>query len=205
MHIWIIWIDEAGRWAWAWPVVAAAVFWWWRCPIHAVLRDSKKMSPSEREKTYHHILDLSDKKKLIYAVGIISNEDIDTFGIREANRLAMQLALQKMNNDEWIINNEGITLVIDWRDNYQFDTPNLPKPEYIVRGDSKIKQIMAASIVAKVTRDNIMKGYEKELPWYGFAQHKGYGTAWHQKKLQELGVCKIHRKSYAPIRILIQK
>ncbi len=71
------------------------------------------MSPSEREKTYHHILDLSDKKKLIYAVGIISNEDIDTFGIREANRLAMQLALQKMNNDEWIINNEGITLVID--------------------------------------------------------------------------------------------
>ncbi len=130
---------------------------------------------------------------------------IDSCGIREANQLAMQNALYEIQSIKYTVHNEGICLMIDGRDNYQFDIPDIPKPEYIIRGDSKIKQIMAASIMAKVTRDILMRDFEIQVPGYGFAQHKGYGTAWHQKKLQELGVCKIHRKSYAPIRILIQK
>ncbi len=215
----IIWVDEAGRWAWAWPVVAACVFWQWRCPIRSMLQDSKKMSPENREKTYHHILELAEKKKLFFAVWIISNDIIDTVGIREANRLAMELALQQIQNTEypvlcssknweWIttkdekIQSEGICLMIDGRDNYTFDLPNLPKPEYIVRGDSKIKQIMAASILAKVTRDTLMRDFEKQFSWYGFAQHKGYGTQLHQKTLQKLGVSEIHRRSYRPVSVI---
>jgi len=76
----------------------------------------------------------------------------------------MLYALQEMQNTEYNIHNEGIRLLIDGRDNYQFDILNLPKPEYIVRGDSKIKQIMAASILAKVTRDTLMQDFEKQFP-----------------------------------------
>jgi len=129
---------------------------------------------------------------------------IDSCGIREANRRAMLHALQEVQNTEYKIQNEGICLMIDGRDNYQFDIPDLPKPEYIIRGDSKIKQIMAASILAKVTRDNLMRDSEKQFPGYGFAQHKGYGTVLHQKSLQRLGVAEIHRKSYKPIQFLYQ-
>lgn len=117
-------------------------------------------------------------------------------GIREANRLAMLHALQEIQNTEYKIQSEGIRLLVDGRDNYQFNIPDLPKPEYIVRGDSKIKQIMAASIIAKVTRDTLMKDFEKQFPGYGFAQHKGYGTELHQQALQKLGVTEIHRRSY---------
>lgn len=99
------------------------------------------------------------------------------------------------------MNNGGISLKIDGRDNYVFDIPGLPEPEYIVRGDSKIKQIMAASILAKVTRDRIMTDYENTFPGYGFARHKGYGTAIHQGALGEMGTCEIHRKSYKPIKL----
>lgn len=127
---------------------------------------------------------------------------IDLVGIREANRLAMQEALQKIQNTEYKIHNEGIRLMIDGRDNYQFNIPDLPKPEYIVRGDSKIKQIMAASILAKVTRDNLMRDFEQQFPGYGFTKHKGYGTQLHQQSLQKLGACEIHRRSYTPIKIL---
>ena len=94
----------------------------------------------------------------------------------------------------------GNRLLIDGRDNYFFDISGLPHPEYIVRGDDIVPQIMAASIVAKVTRDRIMREYENTLPGYGFAQHKGYGTEVHQKALKKLGVSEIHRKSYKPIK-----
>lgn len=197
----ILWVDEAGRWAWAWPVVAACVFWNWRCPIRSTLWDSKKISPTEREKTYQEIVKLATQWKLFYGVWIISNTVIDSAGIREANRLAMLQSLQKIQNTEYKIQNDGIRLMIDGRDNYQFDLSDLPEPEYIVRGDSKIKQIMAASIVAKVTRDNLMRDFEEQFPEYGFAQHKGYGTQLHQKTLQDFGVSEIHRRSYKPILI----
>lgn len=188
----IIWVDEAGRGAWAGPVVAACVAWKGGNPIKKLLRDSKQMNSKTREVTYEEILELSKKWKLRYGIGIISNAVIDSVGIREANRLAMNEALQKMNN-------EGF-LLIDGRDNYSFDIPGLPTPEYIVRGDSKIKQIMAASILAKVTRDRIMVDYGNTFPGYGFATHKGYGTAIHDQALKRLGACEIHRTSYKPIK-----
>lgn len=195
----IIWVDEAGRGAWAGPVVAACVAWKGGNPIKKLLRDSKQMKSKTREVTYEEILELSKKWKFRYGIGIISNAVIDSVGIREANRLAMNEALQKMNNDEWRMNNDGF-LLIDGRDNYSFDIPGLPTPEYIVRGDSKIKQIMAASILAKVTRDRIMVDYGNTFPGYGFATHKGYGTAIHDQALKRLGVCEIHRTSYKPIK-----
>lgn len=195
----IIGVDEAGRGAWAGPVVAACVLWSGRNPLRHILRDSKKMTQNDREKTYAEILQLAKVGKLQFGIGVINNDIIDQAGIREANRLAMQQALRQMNNDEWIMNNGGC-LLIDGRDNYVFDIPGLPEPEYIVRGDSKIKQIMAASILAKVTRDRIMVDYENAFPGYGFARHKGYGTVIHQQALWELGICEIHRRSYQPIK-----
>lgn len=200
-----MWVDEAGRWAWAWPVVSAAVFWQWRCPIRSLLRDSKKMTSLEREKTYYHIINLAARGKLVYDVGIISNESIDSLGIREANRCAMQVALDGICNKKFLLKNIGFHLYIDGRDNYQFDILWIPTPEYIVRGDSKIKQIMAASIIAKVTRDHFMQNLDTRFPGYGFAQHKWYGTVLHQGNLQKNGICSIHRRSYNPIRTLIQK
>ncbi len=151
------------------------------------------MTQNDREITYAEILQLEKVGKMEFGIGVIDNSVIDQVGIREANRLAMREALDQVKNG-------GISLKIDGRDNYVFDIPGLPEPEYIVRGDSKIKQIMAASILAKVTRDRIMVDYEKHFPGYGFARHKGYGTAIHQQALWELGICEIHRKSYQPIK-----
>jgi ribonuclease HII len=101
---------------------------------------------------------------LIYGIGIIDNAIIDTLGIREANRLAMQEALNQIQNTKYKRQNQELFLFIDGRDSYSFDILDLPKPEYIVRGDSKIQQIMAVSIVAKVTRDRLMIDLENTFP-----------------------------------------
>lgn len=167
----VIGVDEAGRGAWAGPVVAAYVAWNGRNPIRSLLRDSKKMNAKTRQETYEEILQLEKKGKLKCGIGIISNAVIDTVGIREANRLAMLEALQTIKKEKLKKKNRGF-LLIDGRDNYFFDIPDLPVPEYIVRGDSLVPQIMAASILAKVTRDRIMTDYEALLLGYGFAQHK---------------------------------
>jgi ribonuclease HII len=196
----IIGVDEAGRGAWAGPVVAACVLWSGRNPFKGLLNDSKKMNAKSRQVAYEEILQLEKIGRLTYGVGIMSNAVIDRVGIREANRLAMSEALAQVQNAKGKIQNGGISLKIDGRDNYAFDIPVLPEPEYIVRGDSKIKQIMAASILAKVTRDRIMADYENTFPGYGFERHRGYGTAIHQQALWELGICEIHRKSYQPIK-----
>ncbi len=188
----IIGVDEAGRWSWAGPVVAACVVWSGKNPIVWILQDSKKMTEKNREETYQEILRLAQEDKLSYGIGIIDNTIIDTVGIREANRRAMEEALLAVKNN-WE------HLLIDGRDNYRFDITDLPEPNYIVRGDSKVKQIMAASILAKVTRDHIMIQYENIFPWYGFKRHKGYGTEIHQIALKELGISAIHRKTYSPI------
>lgn len=178
----IIGVDEAGRGAWAGPVVAACVSWSGRNPLESILRDSKKMNSRSRELTYEETLQLEKKGKLTYGIGIINNSVIDSVGIREANRLAMLEALQQIQSTKDKIQNGGF-LLIDGRDNYSFDIPELPTPEYIVRGDSIVPQIMAASILAKVTRDRLMIENEILFPGYGFARHKGYGTQIHQQAL----------------------
>lgn len=202
----VIGVDEAGRGAWAGPVVAACVAWAGKSPFKKKsLNDSKKLTALHREKTYWEILDLAKRGKISCGVGIVENIVIDEVGIREANRLAMQMALREIKKAQSTKQKGGLRILIDWRDNYFFDISSLPKPEYIIRWDLLVPQIMAASILAKVTRDMIMCEQEKMYPGYGFTQHKGYGTAYHQKRLQLLGVCAIHRKSYEPIRIRIKK
>ncbi len=106
-------MDEAGRGAWAGPVVAAAVFWLGKCPIKNQLKDSKMLSPNERKKTYHEIRTLAETGKLQIGVGIIGNDSIDTVGIREANRQAMQAALLQINGKQGGIHNAEIRLLID--------------------------------------------------------------------------------------------
>lgn len=191
----VLGVDEAGRGAWAGPVVAACVVWTGKNPLKNILRDSKKMNAQMRDITYEEILQLAKKWKLSYGVGIIPNTVIDTVGIREANRLAMSEALSQVQN------NGTYRLLIDGRDNYIFDIVDLSQPEYIVRGDDIVPQIMAASIVAKVTRDRIMMEYGRLFPWYWFEKHKWYGTDLHQKTLKTNWISEIHRKSYAPIKL----
>lgn len=197
----VIGVDEAGRGSWAGPVVAACVLWSGKNPVKNTLQDSKKMTEKDRAVTYDEILMLAEQWQLSYWVGIISHEMIDTVGIREANRLAMQEALTQIQSTKYKVQNRGFLLKIDGRDNYSFDIPWLPEPEYIVRGDSKIKQIMAASILAKVTRDRIMTEYASDFPGYGFEKHKWYGTHFHQEAIKHRGIASIHRKSYKPIKL----
>lgn len=105
-------------------------------------------------------------------MGVISHEMIDAVGICEANRLAMQEALQQVQKRQKNLIQKTSFLFIDGRDNYSFQLSDLPNPLYIVRGDSKVKQIMAASILAKVTRDKIMIHHASNFPNYGFEKHK---------------------------------
>jgi ribonuclease HII len=198
----VLGVDEAWRGAWAGPVVATCVAWQGKNPIWWVLRDSKKMSPSQREKTYEEILELAKNWKLFYGIGIIENTMIDEVGIREANRRAMEMALQEMQKTKYkVLKGWFFLLFIDWRDNYTFDISDLPQPEYIVRWDAKIKQIMAASILAKVTRDHLMTQYSGKFPEYHWNKNKWYGTKDHQHALEKIWVSVLHRKSYQPIKL----
>lgn len=197
----VIGVDEAGRGSWAGPVVAACVLWSGKNPVKNTLQDSKKMTEKDRAVTYDEIVMLAEQWQLAYWVGIISHEIIDIVGIREANRLAMQEALTQIQSTKYKVQNGWFLLKIDGRDNYSFDISWLPEPEYIVRGDSKIKQIMAASILAKVTRDKIMREYASDFPGYGFENHKWYGTYFHQEAIKQKWTTNIHRKSYKPIKL----
>lgn len=197
----VIGVDEAGRGAWAGPVVAACVLWGGKNPVKNTLRDSKKMTERERAVTYDEIVMLAEQWQLAYWVGVVSHEIIDTVGIREANRLAMQEALWNIEKETLKKKKKNMFLLVDGRDNYSFDIPWLSEPEYIVRGDSKVKQIMAASILAKVTRDRIMTEYASDFPSYGFETHKWYGTHFHQEAIKHRGIASIHRKSYKPIKL----
>ncbi len=154
------------------------------------------MTANDREETYEEMCKLAQKWKISYGIGVVENTLIDSIGIREANRRAMEIAIRPISEYP-----NKSRILIDGRDNYFFDIPDLPEPEYIVRGDDKIKQIMAASIIAKVTRDRLMIEYGALYSWYGFEKHKGYGTALHQEAIKKIGICNIHRKSYEPIKL----
>ena len=165
--------------------------------------DSKKLSPLKREGIFESIQRASNAGKLVYGVGMIDAATIDRVGIREANRLAMAEAIHQVFLQ---IPPEQITKIqIDGRDNYRFDGVDPEKLEYVVRGDGYIKEIQAASILAKVSRDRLMIEYAKTYPDYRFEKHKGYGTALHFTALHLYGYTDIHRKSYKPIKDLISQ
>ena len=180
-------IDEVGRGSLAGPVVAAAVILDPQQPITG-LTDSKKLSAKIRETLAEQI----KQNALAYAIGKASVAEIDEINILQASLLAMRRAVHQLRI-------KPTQLLIDGN-----QSPNLPFPtQCIIKGDSKIAAISAASIVAKVSRDHEMVGYEIEFPGYGFAQHKGYGTKQHREALYRLGVTSIHRRSFAPVKNLL--
>lgn len=173
-------IDEAGRGPLCGPVVAAAVILPDEYNI-LYINDSKKLSETKREEVYKEI----DKYAVAYGVGIVSPERIDEINILQATYEAMRTAIHKLSVTPDILLNDTVTIPM-------VDIKQVP----IIKGDAKSQSIAAASIVAKVTRDHLMEEYDKLYPEYGFAKHKGYGTAAHIKAIKEYGPCPIHRRTF---------
>jgi len=177
-------IDEAGRGPLAGPVVAAAVVLDLR-KVPPGLADSKTLSPERREALFEEILAAAE-----VGIASISHAEIDAMNIRQASLRAMCRALAALpcTPDMALIDGN--------------DPPDLSCPiQTIVRGDAQVASIAAASIVAKVVRDRIMKRLAASFPAYGFAQNAGYGTAAHRAALTCQGPCPFHRRSFAPVKI----
>ena len=176
-------VDEVGRGPLAGPVVAAAVILDPKKPIDG-LCDSKKMSANRR-------LEMSDKIKsnsLAWSLGRAEAKEIDEINILQASLLAMKRAIEVLNIEPDIVLVDG---------NY---TPSINfKKKAIVKGDSLISEISAASIIAKVERDNEMIALDKIYPGYGFSSHKGYPTKQHIESLKKLGITDIHRITFSPV------
>jgi ribonuclease HII len=182
-------VDEAGRGPWVGPVVAAAVILDPSRPI-AGLADSKKLTEKKRDQ-----LEIEIKAcARAYCVQEASIEEIDALNILQATLLAMRRAVLGLSIKPQVVLVDGNRL------------PQLPmRAHALVGGDDYVSAIQAASILAKVHRDRWCHALDKEFPGYGFAAHKGYGTAKHQQALLELGVTPWHRKTFAPVaKILAQ-
>ncbi len=173
-------LDEAGRGTLAGPVVAAAVLFEPKTAITG-LRDSKQLSPQQRDSLHPIIL----QEAAAVAVGVVEAAVIDQINILQATRLAMQRAIEQLTIQPDYLLLDAITL------------PLVPIPQRpIIKGDQLSISIAAASIVAKVTRDRLMSRYHEEYPQYNFLAHKGYGTLEHRKQIREHGPCQIHRKTF---------
>jgi ribonuclease HII len=185
---WIAGLDEAGRGAWAGPVVAAVVIF----PPFASLeqrlsgvRDSKQMNVHQRE----FWAEVIQEQAQTWGVGSAAYSEIDQLGILPATRLAMQRALEQssVTPDHLLI--DALLL------------PDLTSPQTaLIKGDQRSLSIAAASILAKTTRDALMRQEDNYYPEYGFSRHKGYGTKFHQQALAENGPCPIHRMSFRPLK-----
>ncbi len=176
-------VDEAGRGPLAGPVIAAAVILNHKQGI-AELRDSKILTEKKRYKLANEIRD----KSITWGTGRAEVEEIDKINILNASLLAMQRAINALN----VVPD---TVLVDG-----LHCPELTcNVRSVVKGDKLIPVISAASILAKVTRDEDMIAMDKKYPGYGFAQHKGYPTKQHIIALERLGICAIHRRSYAPV------
>lgn len=180
-------IDEVGRGCWAGPLVAGAVIL--GRPIEG-LKDSKKLTRRQREAFAVRIRAEAEAVGL----GWVTPAEVDGLGLTEAVRLAMRRALEQINAtyDELIIDGS-----------YNF-FPDNPKAEAVVKADDSVPAVSAASIVAKVARDDYMADIAADYPDYGFQSHVGYGTALHLERLKLHGVSDLHRLSFKPIRALVQ-
>ena len=174
-------IDEAGRGPLAGPVVVASVIMPEDSMIEGV-NDSKKVTEKRREKLYDIILE----EAISYGIGIIYQDEIDKINILQATKKGLTEAVEQMKIKPDLIMVDALTGI---------DTLGIPYKS-IIKGDAKCYSISAASIIAKVTRDRIMREWDKVYPEYGFAAHKGYGTAKHIAALKEYGPCPIHRRSF---------
>jgi len=180
-------VDEAGRGPLAGPVIAAAVILDPDRPVAGV-RDSKKLTEARREELYREITGAA----IAWATGRAEVEEIDRINILEATMLAMRRAVERL------VPAPGRVLVDGNR------CPALPCPaQAVIRGDSSVAAISAASIIAKVTRDREMVMLDGRYPGYGLAGHKGYPVTRHLEALRRFGVTPIHRRSYAPVRRIL--
>ena len=197
-------LDEAGRGPLAGPVVAAAVTINLKLKtkkekrqlktknlLLKITKDSKKLIPRKREEIYKILINCSWIK---WGIGIISPKIIDRVNILEATKLAMEKAIQKLKTKKEKLKIDY--LILDGKIKLNLKIPQ----KAIVKADEKVFSCSAASIIAKVTRDRIMIRYHKKYPKYRFDLHKGYPTKLHLKMLKKYGPCKIHRKSFQPLR-----
>ena len=174
-------IDEAGRGPLAGPVVVASVIMPEDSMIEGV-NDSKKVSEKKREMLYDKIIE----EAISYSVAIISEKEIDEINILNATKKGLTQSIKELDVKPDLI-------LVDALD--KIDTLGIPyKP--IIKGDSLVYSISAASIIAKVTRDRIMRQMDEIYPEYGFSAHKGYGTAKHISAIKEYGLCEIHRRTF---------
>ena len=172
-------VDEVGRGPLAGPVVAAAVILPHDFDVLGI-DDSKKLSEKRREELYEIITE----KAVAWGIGMADHETIDEINILQATKLAMKRALAELESVDYIT-----------FDAMKIEDIDIPQ-ESVIKGDSKILAIAAASIVAKVTRDRMMTEYAKQYPGYGFEKNKGYGTKAHYEGISEHGICPIHRRSF---------
>jgi len=185
-------IDEVGRGAIVGPVVAAAVI----LPLEvnipwlSLVRDSKQLSPKRRE----HLFELIQQTNVAIGIGVVPHTDIDKRGIVKATQMAMSRAVNQLLSTPDFLLIDALAL------------PEVSLPQKsIVHGDQLSLSIACASIVAKVSRDRYMVELDSLYPDYGLARHKGYATKQHLLSLQQLGPCPIHRRSFAPVRRLLEK
>jgi len=183
----IVGIDEVGRGCWAGPLVAGAVIL--SGPIEG-LKDSKLLTKKQRERLALEI----NLQALAIGLGWVDAATIDREGLTQAVRLAMQTALEA-------ITEQYDEVIIDGNLNYLAENS---KTRALVKADMSVPAVSAASIIAKVARDNYMAEIAGEYPVYGFEQHVGYGTAKHIEKLKLYGVSDLHRRSFKPVRALLQ-
>ncbi len=176
-------VDEAGRGPLMGPVVAAAVILDELNPIKG-LADSKKLTAIKREKLYDEIR----AKALCFSIALATVEEIDTLNILQATLLAMKRAVEglRLKPHKVLVDGNRLPLL-------------RMLSEAIVKGDALVPAISAASILAKVQRDRWCAEVDLQYPQYGFARHKGYGTAAHLAALREHGACPLHRRSFAPV------
>ena len=190
-HAIIAGVDEVGRGSWAGPVVAAAVI----LPLGKSglakrlegVHDSKQLTPEQRSQAYLAILAVG----AVVSLGWASHHVVDSAGLSFANRRAMCRAIAGLSSVPQIV-------LLD-----HFALPECDLPQVcITRGDAQSLSIAAASIVAKVFRDNCMNRFDRRYPGYGFSQHKGYGTPGHRAALATLGISPLHRRSFGPVAAL---
>lgn len=184
----IVGVDEAGRGPLAGPVVAGAII----LPAdyrNGRIRDSKQLTDLQREQLFVEI----KNSALSFAVGIVGWKQIDEMGILNATKLAMRRAILKLDFTPDFILTDAVPVNI----------MEIPQ-KAIVKGDQRVLSIAAASIVAKVTRDHLMRDYHKKYPHYGFDQHMGYGTEVHLGAIKKHGPCRIHRMTFSPLNSKIE-
>jgi len=190
-------VDEAGCGPLAGPVVAAAVVFpaqWLASGLHPKLRglnDSKQLTPEQREK---YFAVLTSNPEIRYGIALVEVEMIDQINILQAAHRAMSLALEQLQPSPQHV-------LVDGRPVKSLRFPSTP----LIKGDARCYSIAAGSVLAKVTRDRIMVGYDRQYPAYGFAEHKGYSTPQHLALLAEFGPCPIHRRSFARFRPVEQE